>query len=148
MKTILTQYAKKSRKNKIEAMDFTYIVATKPRILPMSAHSTTSQEELLLRNMGFTQYKLRSEAQPDFTEALRLWKMDGHSIQRAEVIPQFLVFQGQSFPISDGVATFYSNSTKEELIASLEKGVDLHVMYETLESIENYTGVRKRKSKK
>jgi hypothetical protein len=122
-------------------MDFTYIVATKPRILPMSAHNTTSQEELLLHNMGFTHYKLRGEFQPDFTQALQLWKMDGHSIQRADVIPLFLVFP-------DFVATFYSNSTKEELIASLEKGMDLHVMYQTLESIENYTGVRKRKSKK
>jgi hypothetical protein len=97
----------------------------------------------LLRKLGFTHYKLRGECRPDFIDAIQLWKKDGYSIQRANVSPLCLEVEGLgSVPIPDFDATFYSNATKEQLIASLKKGQDLHVMYETLEPIENYTGER------
>lgn len=59
------------------------------------------------------------------------------------VINPIKMFIDHPFPDTD-VIFIAPNHSREELIEVLKIDFELHVGYETLELLENYTGVRKR----
>lgn len=79
-------------------------------------------------------YKCRFELTGDMDEAIRV--LENNNIDIIEI-------RRGTNPFNDDEWEFMSFAPLNKLIEVLKKGMDLHIIYESLELKENYTGERK-----
>ena len=87
----------------------------------------------------WTQYTCRAELNCDIPSVKKA--MEKHGIEYIDVNIKKGTFLGKPFP--GGRWTFSSTSSLDELLCLMNRVPNAHVMVETLEKTEDYTGERK-----
>ena len=98
--------------------------------------SPTIPNNLIMSIPEYTKYKMRCECRGDIIQAENIFGRQLYEVAIEKVITD------PFFP--DCILIISSMATKEMLIEALQRGVDLHVMYQTLQEEHLYTGVRQR----
>lgn len=87
-------------------------------------------------------YKMRGETRADYRSAMAAWREDNLTVNEVSYENQMMVMGELNIPLPDFTLVIRSPATREQLIASLRRVTDLHVMHQTLQEEHLYTGVR------